>query len=206
MAWLREQASQALGKAFRASHGELLPESTLWPNKAAQETHNSASICKTNSDVAGALRYAQASSTFSHVTTLAHMPATHNTPYVDACKQAGDHIIPAPGFEYRPPAQPADVTSSIMRKYTEDVNLSDNWGGQHCESCQEDSAFSDCSGDSTSDGIVSPETSEELPTRRLPADYQQGGPLWRGLQEGSGQKEKPSQRFLQQTLEEEMQT
>jgi hypothetical protein len=124
--WLREQASQALGKAFGASHGELLPESTLWPNKAVQETHNSASIFKTNSDVAGALRHALASLTFSHVTTLAHMPATHNTQCVDACKQAGDHIInPAPGFEYRPPAQPADVTSSIMLKYTEDVNLSD---------------------------------------------------------------------------------
>jgi hypothetical protein len=46
VAWLREQASQALGKAFGASHGELLPESTLWPSKAAQETHNSAPSSK----------------------------------------------------------------------------------------------------------------------------------------------------------------
>jgi hypothetical protein len=169
--WEKELSAQAIGEAFGASHGELLLESTLWPNEAAQETHNSASIFKTTSDVAGALRHAPASLKFSHVTTLAHMPATHNAPYVDACKQAGDRTInPAPGFEYRPPAQPVDVTSSIMLKYIEDVSLSDKWGSQHCESCEEDSGFGDCSGDSTSNGRVSPETSEELPTRRLPAE------------------------------------
>jgi hypothetical protein len=99
------------------------------------------------------------------------MPATHNTPYVDACKQAGDHIInPVPGFEYRPPTQPVDVTFSIMPNYLEDVNLLVELGGQHCESYEEDSGFGDSSGDSTSDGRVSPETSKELPTRRLPAE------------------------------------
>jgi hypothetical protein len=85
MTWLRERA-------------------VVWPKelfaRAMREMKKSAaSIFEATSDMAGALRHAPACvSTFSHVTTLAHMPATHNTPYVDACKQAGDHIInPAPG-------------------------------------------------------------------------------------------------------------
>ena len=44
-----------------------------------------ASIFKTTGDVGGALRHAPAYSiTFTHVTTSAHMPATHNIPYDDA--------------------------------------------------------------------------------------------------------------------------
>jgi hypothetical protein len=39
-----------------------------------------------------------------------------------------------------------------------------------------------------------------------PRDCRQGGPLWRGQHDGSGQREKPSRGSLQQTLEEEMQT
>jgi len=52
--WEKELAAQAIGEAFGASHGELLLESTLGPNEAAQVTHNSASIFKTTGDVAGA--------------------------------------------------------------------------------------------------------------------------------------------------------
>ncbi|MFN9908910.1 MAG: hypothetical protein ACK56F_22765, partial [bacterium] len=105
------------------------------------------------------------------VTTSAHMPATHNTPYDDAYREAGECIIdPTPGFESRPPAQPVDITSSIRLNHAEDDDLLDRRGGQHCESSKEDSGFSDCSGDSTSDERVSPETSEELPTRRPPAE------------------------------------
>ncbi len=37
-AWLKEQTARAIDKAFGASHGELLLESTLWPNEVAQET------------------------------------------------------------------------------------------------------------------------------------------------------------------------
>ncbi|MFO0004915.1 MAG: hypothetical protein ACK559_27675, partial [bacterium] len=58
-----------------------------------------------------------------------------------------------------------DVTSSTMLNHTEDDGLLARRGGQHCESSEEDSGFSDCSGDSASDGRVSPETSGELPTR-----------------------------------------
>ncbi len=93
------------------------------------------------------------------------MPATHNTPYDDAYREAGECIInPTPGFESRPPAQPVDVTSSSVLNHAEDDDLLDRRGGRHCESSEEDSGFSDCSGDSASDGRVSPETSEELPT------------------------------------------
>jgi hypothetical protein len=49
-------------------------------------------------------------------------------------------------------------------------------GGQRFGSCEEDSGFGDCSGDNTSDGRVSPETSEELPTRRLPVRLPTRGP------------------------------
>ncbi len=169
-AWLREQAAQAIDKTLGVSNGELLLESTLWPNEVAQEAHSSASTFKTTSDEAGALRHAPAYIvTFTHVTTSAHMPAMHNTPYEDAYREAGECIInPTPGFEYRPPAQPVNVTSSIMLNHAEDDGLRDRRGGQHCESCEEDSGFGDCSGDSTSDGRVSPEASEKLPTRRLP--------------------------------------
>jgi hypothetical protein len=168
-AWLREQAAQAIDKILGVSNGELLLESMLWLSEVAQEAHNSASTFKTTGDVAGALRHASAYSiTFTDVTTLAHMPATHNTLYEDTYREAGDCIInPAPGFEYRrPPAQPVDVTSSTMLIHAEDNDLLDRWGGQHYESCEEDS-FGDCSGDNTSDGRVSPEAREELPVRRL---------------------------------------
>ncbi len=57
---LQEQSAQAIDKAFGVNHGELLLESTLWPNEAAQETHNSASGFITTGDVAGALRHAPA--------------------------------------------------------------------------------------------------------------------------------------------------
>ena len=129
-----------------------------------------ASIFKTTGDVAGALGHAQAYSiTFTNVTTSAHMPATHNTPYDDAYREAGECIIdPTPGFESRPPAQPVDVTSSTMLNHTEDDDLLDRRAGQRYESGEEDSGFEDGPGDDTSDGRVSPETSEELP---------QGGPL-----------------------------
>ena len=135
--------------------------------------------------------------TFINVTTSAHMPATHNTPYDDAYREAGECIInPTPGFESCPPAQPVDVTSLTMLNHTEDDKLLDRRGGKHCESSEEDSGFEDGSGDDTSDGRVSPETS----------DCRQGGPLWRGQQGRSGQKEKTSRGSLQQTLEEEMRT
>jgi hypothetical protein len=165
--WKKELAAQAIGEAFGASHGELLLESTLWPNEAAQETHNSASTFKTTGDMAGALRHAPAYGiTFMHVTTSAHMPATHNTPHEDAYREEGECIInPTPGFECRPPAQPVDITSSIMPNPAEDDNVPDRRGGQHCESREEDSGFSDCSGDSTSDGRVSPEARKKLSKR-----------------------------------------
>jgi hypothetical protein len=35
-----------------------------------------------------------------------------------------------------------------------------------------------------------------------PRDYRKGGPLWRGLQGGNSQKERPSRKSLQQTLKE----
>ena len=105
-----------------------------------------ASTFKTTGDVAGALRHAPAYSiTFTDVTTLAHMPATHNTLYEDTYRKAG----------------------------------------QRYESSKEDSGFSDYSSDSTSDGRMSPETSGELPTRRLPGRSLTRGPLWRGQQERS---------------------
>ncbi len=169
-AWLREQAAQAIDKTLGVSNSELLLESMLWPSEVAQEEHNSASTFKTTGDVAGALRHATAYSiTFAHVTTLAHMPATHNTLYEDTYREAGECIInPTPGFESHPPAQPVDVTSSTILNHTEDDDLLDRRGGQHGESSKEDSGFSDCSGDSASNGRVSPETSGELPTRRLP--------------------------------------
>ena len=88
-----------------------------------------ASTFKTTGDVAGALRHAPANSTtFTDVTTLAHMPVTHNTLYKDTYGKSG----------------------------------------QQYESSEEDSGISDCSDDSASDGRVSPETSGELPTKRLP--------------------------------------
>ncbi len=137
-----------------------------------------ASIFKTTGDVAGALRHALAYSiTSAHVTTSAHMPATHNTPYEDAYREAGECIInPTPGFESRPPAQPVDVASSTILNHTEDDDLLDRRGGQHYGSCEEDSGFGDCSGDNTSDGRVSPEASEELPVRRLPMRLPARGP------------------------------
>jgi hypothetical protein len=139
---------------------------------------SAASIFKTTGDLAGALRHAPAHViTFKHVTTPAHMPATHNTPYEDAYREAGECIInPTPGFEYRPPAQPVDVTYSIMLNHAEDDDLLDRRGGQPYESCEEDSGFGDCSGDKTSDGRVSLETCEELPTRRLPVRPPTRGP------------------------------
>jgi hypothetical protein len=164
----------------------------VWPKelfaKAMREMKKSAaSIFEATSDVAGALRHAQACVlTFSHVTTSAHMPATHNTPHKDACQQAGDCIVnPTPGFEYRPPAQPVDVTSSIMLNHAEDDYLPDRRGGQHYESCEEDSGFGDCSGDNTSDGRVSPETCEELPTRRLPVRLPTS---WSSVERPAGKK------------------
>jgi hypothetical protein len=83
-----------------------------------------ASTFKTTGDVASALRHAPACSTiFTDVTTLAHMPVTHNTLYKDTYRKAS----------------------------------------QRYESSEEDSGCEDGSGDDTSDGRVSPETSEELP-------------------------------------------
>ena len=94
------------------------------------------------------------------------MPATHNIPYDDAYREAGECIInPTPGFESRPPAQPVDVTSSTMLIHAEDDDLLDGQTGQRYESGEEDSGFEDYSSDDTSDGRVSPETSEELPAR-----------------------------------------
>jgi hypothetical protein len=189
VAWLQEQAAQAIDKAFGVSKGELLLESALWPNEEAQKTYNSASGLVATGDAAGALRHAPAYvSTFKHVTISAQMPATHNAPHMDACEQGEGRIInPMPGFKHHPPTQPVDVTSSILLNYGEDVNLLDRRGGQHHESCkgaggqrygscEEDSGFGDCSGDNTSNGRVSPETSEELPTRRLPVRLPTRGP------------------------------
>ncbi len=123
--WEKELAAQAIGEAFGAGYGELVLESILWPDEAAQGTHNSASTFKTTGDVAGALRHAPAFSiTSTDVTTLAHMPVTHNTLYKDTYRKAG----------------------------------------QRYESGEEDSGFEDGSGDDTSDGRMSPETGEELPT------------------------------------------
>jgi hypothetical protein len=166
--WEKELAAQAIGEAFGAGYGELVLESILWPDEAAQGTHNSASIFKTTSDVAGALRHAPAYSiTFTHVTTSARMPATHIIPREDAYREGGECIInPTPGFKYRPPAQPVDITSSIMPNHAEDDDLLDRQGGQQYESGKEDSGFEDYSGDDTSDGRVSPETCEELPARK----------------------------------------
>ncbi len=42
-------------------------ESILWPDEAAQGTHNSASTFKTTGDVAGALRHAPANSTTGEI-------------------------------------------------------------------------------------------------------------------------------------------
>ena len=135
--WLREQAAQAIDKTLGVSNGELLLESMLWPSEVAQEAHNLASTFKTTGDVAGALRHAPAYSiTSTPVTTLAHMPATHNTLYEDTYGKAG----------------------------------------QQYESSEEDSGISDCSDDSASDGRVSPETSGELPTKRLPGRLPTRGP------------------------------
>jgi len=105
--------------------------------------------------------------TFTHATTSAHMPATHNTPHEDAYREEGECIInPMPGFECRPPAQPVDITSSIMPNPAEDDDVPDRRGSQHCESREEDSGFSDCSSDSTSDGRVSPEARKKLSKRK----------------------------------------
>ncbi|MFN9908988.1 MAG: hypothetical protein ACK56F_23175, partial [bacterium] len=95
--------------------------------------------------MAGALGHAQAYNiTFTNVTTSAHMPATHNIPYDDAYREAGECIIdPTPGFESRPPAQPVDVTSSTMLNHTEDDDLLDRQAGQRYESGEEDSGFED---------------------------------------------------------------
>jgi hypothetical protein len=201
--WLREQAAQAIDKTLGVSNGELLLESMLWPSEVAQEAHNLASTFKTTGDVAGALRHAPAYGiTSTPVTTLARMPATHNTPYDDAYRETGECIInPAPGFESRPPAQPVDVTSSTMLNHAEDDDLLDRRGGQHCESSEEDSGFSDCSGDSASDGRVSPETSEELPTRRPPAELPTRGS---SVERPAGWKR--PKRKTKPRLEEEMQT
>ncbi len=74
--------------ACRVGYGELVLESILWPDEAAQGTHNSASTFKTTGDVAGALRHAPAFSiTSTDVTTLAHVPVTHNTLYKDTYRK-----------------------------------------------------------------------------------------------------------------------
>ena len=127
-----------------------------------------ASTFKTTGDVAGALRHAPAYSiTFTHVTTSARMPATHIIPREDAYREGGECIInPTPGFKYRPPAQPVDVTSSIMPNPAKDDDVPDRRVSRHYESYEEDSGFDDCSGDNASDGRVSPETCEELPARK----------------------------------------
>ncbi len=58
-------------------------------------------------------------STFTHVTTLAHMPATHYTPHMDACREAVDRIInPTPGFEHHPSTQPVDLQSCSTTQKT----------------------------------------------------------------------------------------
>jgi hypothetical protein len=118
----------------------------------------------------GALRHALACiSTFMHVTILAHTPATHSAPHMDACGQGDDRIVNTlPGFQHHPPTQPVDVTSSTKLNYAEDVNLPDRRRGQHYKSCEEESSFHDCSGHSTSDGGKSPESDEELSIRKLP--------------------------------------
>ncbi len=138
VAWLQEQDAQAIDRAFGVSKGELLLESALWLNEEAQKTHNSASGLIAAGDVADALRHAPACvSTFKHVTILAHMPATHNAPHMDACEQGEGCIInPMPGFKHHPPTQPVDVTSSILLNYAEDVILLDRRGGQCYGSCE----------------------------------------------------------------------
>ncbi len=79
------------------------------------------------------------------------------------------HVIPAP----------ADISNDLQNKHmTEefyinspvDLLYKDTYrkAGQCYESSEEDSGISDCSDDSASDGRVSPETSGELPTKRLP--------------------------------------
>ncbi len=143
----------------RLREGAVVWPKELFARAMPEMKKSAASIFEATSDVAGALRHAPACvSTFSHVTTSAHMPATHNTSQMDVCQQAGDCIInPTPGLQYRPPAQLADVNSSIMLNHAEDDDLLDRRGGQHYESCEEDSGFGDCSGDNTRDGRVAVE-------------------------------------------------
>jgi hypothetical protein len=122
----------------RLREGAAVRPIELFSRATREMKKSAASILEVTSDVAGALRHAPACvSTFSHMTTSAHMPATHNTPHMDACQQAGDCIVnPMPGFEYRPTAQLADVTSSIILNHAEDDDLLDRRGGHHYESCE----------------------------------------------------------------------
>jgi hypothetical protein len=139
------------------------------------------------------------------------MPATHNTPHMDACGEAGDRTInPPPRLDHLP-TQPVDVTSSAKLNNAEDVDLPERRRGQHYSSSEEGIGFDDCSGYSNSDGRESPKTNEELSTRKhhvklstrkLPVKEPSG----RSRQEGSSHEEKPSLRSLKQTLEEERQT
>jgi hypothetical protein len=114
VAWLKEQAARARDKALRVSNGELLLESTLWPNEAAQKTHNTASGFVTMGDVACALRHVPACiSTYKHVTISAQMPATHNNAtHMDACGQTGDPIT-----------NPIIKTFSLQKKQNRSLSL-----------------------------------------------------------------------------------
>jgi hypothetical protein len=77
-----------------------------------------------------------------------------------------------------------------MLNHTEDDDLLDRRAGQRYDSGEEDSGFEDYSGDSASDGRVSPETSGELPTRRLP----RGSPTRRPSVERPAEKKRPKRK------------
>jgi hypothetical protein len=171
VARLRELIAEAIDKAFGVSKGNLSLESALWPHEGAQKTHDSALGLTATGDAAGALRHAPAYvPTFKHATIPAHMTATNSAPHTDVCEQKGDSIInPTPGLEYHPPAQPVDINFSIMLSHAEDHDLLKKRGGQQYKSCKEEGDYGNYSGNSTSNGRVSPETSEDLSTRSLPA-------------------------------------
>jgi hypothetical protein len=84
------------------------------------------------------------------------------------------------------------VTTLAHMPATDNTLYEDTYrkAGQKCESSEEDSGFSDYSSDSASNGRVSPETSGELPTRRLP-----GGPPTRGPSvERPAEKKRPKRK------------
>ncbi len=101
----------------------------LMANEAAQNTHISASKL---GDVAGALGHAPTCvSIFTQVTTLAHTPAMHNNPCLDAFGKGRNHIVNSlPRCEHHP-TQPVGIKSSTKLSDAEDINLPARQIGQH---------------------------------------------------------------------------